>query len=89
MLLHKMIKDDFKIDFEKKKITYKGNGKKIYSVTEFYSFLQDIFDEQENMKYDIPIVAKSEKEFELINGWTIDEAARKHLTGGILKVAKI
>ena len=81
-----MIGDDFKIDFEKKEITYKGNDKKIFSVIEFYSFLQDTFDEPENMRYEIPIVAKSEKEFELINGWTLEEKVRKHLTGATINL---
>lgn len=74
------------MDFEKKKIIYKGSGKKIYSVIELYSFLQDTFDEPENMKYKIPIEAKSKTEFSLINGWTIDEKALKHLKEGSLVV---
>ena len=51
--------DDFKIDFEKKKISYVGKNKKVYSVIELYSFLQDTFDEPENMMYEIPIKAQS------------------------------
>jgi len=31
-----MIANDFKIDFEKKKISYIGKNKKIYSAIEFY-----------------------------------------------------
>ena len=75
------MKNDFKIDFENKIITYIGNEKKVYSAKELYSFLQDLFDEQENMKYPIPIVAKSKDEFELINGWTIDEESLKYIKG--------
>lgn len=76
-----MINKDFKIDFEKKKIAYIGKGKKVYSAKELYLFLQDTFDEPENMKYDIPIVARSNTDFRLINGWTIDEKALKYLKG--------
>ncbi len=83
-----MITDDFKIDFENKKIRYNPKGsKKKYTVNELYSFLQDLFDEPENMKYDIPIKAKSKTEYLLVNGWTIDGKAKKHLKGGTLKTA--
>ena len=79
-----MIGNDFRIDFEKKKISYNSKGsKRKYSVVEFYSFLQDLFDEPENMKYDIPIEATGKGKFRLINGWTIDEKARKHLKGSL------
>lgn len=80
-----MIADDFKINFERKKISYIGKRKKIYSANELYSFLQDIFDEPKNMKYDIPITAQSKTEYSLINGWTIDEESLKHLKGGSLR----
>jgi hypothetical protein len=81
-----MIIKDFILDFENKKIKSRSkNSKTKYSMKQFYSFLQDIFDEPENMRYDIPIVAKSKDEFELINGWTIDPKALKLLTGGYLK----
>lgn len=78
-----MIKNDFKIDFEKKKIVYIGKGKKIFSVNELYSFLQDIFDEPENMRYEIPMKAITKDKFELINGWTIDEEGLKYINGKI------
>ena len=82
-----MITEDFEIDFENKKIIYvpKGSGREL-SVRELYSYLQDVFDEAGNMKYNIPIEAKSKTEYLLVNGWTIDEKARKHLRGGTLEV---
>ena len=73
--------DDFKIDFEKKKISYVGKNKKVYSVIELYSFLQDTFDEPENMKYEIPIKALSSTQYKLINGWTIDKESLKYIKG--------
>lgn len=81
-----MITDDFKIDFENKRISYNPKGSKaVYTVNELYSYLQDIFDEPINMRYDIPVKAKSKTKYLLINGWTIDKEGIKHLTGGILK----
>ena len=89
-----MIADDFKmnkffpweIDFENKKISYNSKGSKaIYTVNELYSYLQNLFARPQNMKYQIPIMAISKTEYCLINGWTIDEKARKYLKEGTLK----
>ncbi len=80
-----MIADDFKIDFINKRIYYGENGSgKIYTVNELYSYLQDTFDEPENMSYQIPIRATSQTIYLLINGWSIDTASRKFLKDGIL-----
>ncbi len=80
-----MIKDDFKIDFKNKKISYnpKGSGE-AYTVNALYSYLQNLFARAQNMKYQIPIMATSKTECFLINGWTIDENARKYLKEGFL-----
>jgi len=77
-----MIDKDFKIDFKNKTITLnpKGSGGD-YTVRELYSHLMDLLDEPKNMKYDIPIEAIGKDEFRFINGWMIDEKARKHLKG--------
>lgn len=85
MVRNIMISNDFKIDFENKIISYNPSGSgKIYTINELYSFLQDTFDEPQNMRYDIPIKAKSKTKYLLINGWTIDEEGMKHLKGGTL-----
>lgn len=83
-----MIADDFKIDFENKKIFYNtsGSGSK-YRAVELYSYLQDVFDDPENMKYDIPIRAESKIKIFLINGWTIDKESMEHLKEGTIEVA--
>ena len=81
-----MITKDFKIDFEKKKISYVGKNKKVYSVIEFYSFLQDTFDEPENMQHAIPILAHSKTHFALINGWAIDTKSLKYMKGNLQTV---
>lgn len=78
-----MIQNDFKIDFENKKINYVGKSGKVYSARDFYSFLEDVFDEVENMKYDIPIEAKAKDRFKLINDWKIDKKSLKYINGKI------
>lgn len=83
-----MIADDFKIDFINKKISYNSKGgKKKYTANELYSYLMDIFDEPENMTFEIPIKALSKTKYFLINGWTIDKKCRAHFKkGSTLKV---
>ena len=80
-----MIGDDFKIDFENKRIYHDPKGsKKKYSARELYSYLQDTFDEPENMKYDIPIKAVSPNKFKLINGWKMDKESLKNIKGKLV-----
>ena len=85
-----MIADDFKIDFENKIISFnpKGSGA-IYTVSELYWYLQNLFARRQNMKYQIPIKVTSKTECFLINGWTIDEKARKYLKDGTLVVSSV
>jgi len=66
-----MINKKLKINFDKKIISYTGKKEENYSAKELYSFLMDIFDEPENMRYEIPIRALSNDKFELINGWVM------------------
>ena len=56
-----------------------------HTVNELYSYLQNIFDEPENMKYEIPMEAKSKTEYLFINGWSIDKDALKYLKDGTLQ----
>jgi len=80
-----MIKKDFIINFEKKLIYHNTLGsKKIYPVEKLYIYLQDVFDEPENMKYEIPIKAISKKDFVILNGWQVDEKTLKFLKGNII-----
>lgn len=79
-----MIKNDFIINPENKIIRFKSGGsKKTYPIKEFYTYLMDIFDDPKYMRYDVPIEAISKTEFKLINGWSIDEQAKKHLRGNL------
>ncbi len=83
-----MISQDFKIDFDHKKIYYSQAGSgAVYTLNELYSYLQDIFDELENMTYQVPIRAESQTTYLLTNGWTIDTKSRNFLKDGTLKVS--
>lgn len=80
-----MIKDDFKINPEEKIIEFNSKGPgKTYSVKEFYSYIMDVFDEPEYMRFDIPIEAESKNRFILINDWRIDKKAKKLLKGTLI-----
>lgn len=82
-----MISKDFKIDFVGKRIYHNPKGsKKIYTVNELYSFLQDRFDELDTMDDDIPIQAKSKTEYVLINGWVMDENVLSYLSEGNISI---
>lgn len=85
-----MIKDDFIIDFKNKKIFYntKGSGE-VYAANALYSYLQNFFAKRDNMPYQIPILAMTKTEYFLVNGWTIDEKARKYLKEGILVASHV
>jgi len=80
-----MIEIDFEIDFKKRLISYNPQGsRKVYSINEFYSFLQETFAKPQNMNYEIPIEAGSKTKYSLAGGWTMGEKALKHLKGGNL-----
>jgi hypothetical protein len=78
---------NFIVDPEKKEIKLNSKTKaKTFTVQEFYSYLMDLFDEPEYMRYDVPIEAKSKSEFKIINSWKVDSTILKHLKGGTLKI---
>lgn len=80
-----MIKKDFIIDLEKKLIYHSKLGSTtIYSVQKLYAYLQDMFDEPENMKFEIPIQAVSKTKFILKNGWKIEKKSFKYLKNGTI-----
>lgn len=78
-----MTKKDLMIDFDKKIIGLNIKGDKRYDVKELYSILMDLFDEPENMKYEIPIEASEKASFKMVNGWKLDKKAKKQLFGKI------
>lgn len=79
------IEDDWFIDIQNKLIIHKS-GTSIYSVHELYSWLMDVFDNSEYMRYSIPLQARSSTFFVLVNGWDIPLSSRKYLKeGNIIK----
>lgn len=80
-----MIADDFIIDTTKKLITHNENGsEEIYTLNEFYSFVNDLFDEPKYMPFQIPISANSKNDYSLINGWKIKMKSLKYIKNGKL-----
>jgi hypothetical protein len=58
------------------------SGTTVYSVRELYSWLLDYFDELGYLDDQIPIVASTPTEYNLTNGWFVDDESFKYLTGG-------
>lgn len=67
------IDTDFTIDYVNKRI-YHSAGTTIYSVNALYSYLQNTFDELDQMDDPIPMSAQTPTEYTLINGWFTNEA---------------
>jgi hypothetical protein len=86
------IGDDFTIDYVNKRI-YHSSGTTIYTVNALYSYLQNTFDEPEQMDDPIPMSAQTPTEYTLINGWFMNEAREgspsrncfEFLKGGAIK----
>jgi len=55
-----------------------------YLTRGLYSFLQDTFDESDQMDDAVPMQAQTPTEFTMINGWYVDEQSTKFLTGGAI-----
>ena len=88
------IADDFLIDYTDKRIRYIGgftNGlpDSIYTSNEWYTFLQDTFDELTQLDDTIPVKADTPTEYQIINGWFIDDVSTQSLYGGSLKTANL
>lgn len=80
-----MISNDFIINTTSKKISHNPQGSKtIHSYQDLYTYLQDLFDEPDFMKFEIPIVANSKNNYHLTNGWNIDKESLKYLNNGTL-----
>ena len=80
------ISSDWAIDVDLKTINH-INGATVYTVTQLYSWLQDHFDELNYLSDQIPISASTPTEFNLINGWFIDDLSFKYLSGGAITSA--
>lgn len=60
------------------------SGTTVYSVKELYSWLSDYFDELGYLDDQVPMSASTPTEYNLINGWFIDDASFKFLSGGAI-----
>lgn len=58
-----------------------------YTARELYSFMQDTFDDLDQMDDTVPMSAQTPTEFTMINGWFIDDASIKYLTGGAISTS--
>jgi len=86
------IQDDFTIDYVLRRITYTtafddDRPPDIYTVNELYSWLQDTFDEPDQMDDPIPMSAQTPTQYTMINGWFIDDNSIKALYGGSIQTA--
>jgi hypothetical protein len=82
---------DFTIDYVNKLVRYDGAETPphpladMLSVNALYSFLQDTFDELNQMDNPVPMSAQTPTAYTLINGWYIDEMSIQTLKGGAIQ----
>lgn len=65
------IQDDFTI-FPFSKVIRHTSGTTVYSVTAFYSWLMDTFDEPAFQSYEAPMKFNTPTSFSMLNGWFLD-----------------
>lgn len=65
------IQDDFRI-YPFSKVIRHDSGTTVYSVTAFYSWLMDFFDEPPFQSYETPIKFNTPTSFSMLNGWFLD-----------------
>lgn len=82
------IQNDFTIFPFSKTIRHDSLKSTIYTAVQFYSWLQDVFDEPGFLSYEIPIRFNTPTSFTMINGWFLDDGDGSNLlqfltSGGI------
>jgi hypothetical protein len=79
------IQDDFTI-YPYSKVIRHTSGTTVYTVTAFYSWLMDTFDEPGYMTYQRPMKYDTPTSFTMLNGWFLDDGdgsnILQYLTGG-------
>ncbi len=60
------------------------SGTTVYTVNHLYSYLLDYFDELGYLDDQVPMSASTPTEYNLINGWFIDDESFKYLSGGAI-----
>lgn len=81
------ISSAFNIDYTNKRIYDNQTYTDIYTVNALYSYLQNTFDELEQMDDPIPMSAQTPTEYTLINGWFMDEDSFKYLKTGAVQTS--
>lgn len=77
------IASDWTVDLTLKTIKH-TSGSTVYTVKQLYSWLEDYFDELGVVDDQIPMSASTPTEYNLINGWFIDDPSLKYLSGGAI-----
>jgi hypothetical protein len=77
------INNDFSIDYTNKRI-YHSSGVTTYSVNALYSWIQDEFDELNQLDDAVPMSAQTPTAYTMINGWYIDDESTKFLYSGAI-----
>lgn len=77
------ISSDFTIDYVNKLIVH-SSGTTTYTVNALYSYIQDTFDELNQLDDTVPMSAQTPTAYTMINGWFIDDQSVKYLYGGAL-----
>jgi hypothetical protein len=62
-------------------------SKTTYTTRQLYSFLQDTFDELDQLDDTVPMSAQTPTEFTMINGWFIDDDSTQYLSGGAISTS--
>lgn len=86
------IQDDWTIDYVDQKITYTGGftadrPDSIYTMNEYYSWLQDTFDEPNQMDDPVPMSAQTPTQYTMLYPWFVDNESVKALYGGSLQTS--
>lgn len=80
------ISSDFTIDYTDKKITH-TSGATVYTVRNLYTYLQDTFDESDQINDSVPMSAQTPNEYTLINSWFMDDASMQFLKSGSIQTS--
>jgi len=80
------IQDDFSINYGTKVIDH-ISGTTVYTVQDFYTWLQDTFDEATQMDDQVPMAAPTGTSYEMLNGWLLTTDTLKFLKGGSIDKA--
>ncbi len=82
------IYNNFAIDYINKRIYHNpadpSASSDVYSVNQLYSWLQDVFDDLDQMDDYIPMTAQTPTAYTLVNGWFIDDDSTNYLDGGAI-----